>query len=144
MSSPEESQFLALLLKILNAKKAIGLTKFDSFEKLTLKILEIGVFTGYTTLALALSLPADGVIYGLDIDKEYTSVGEKYWKEAGVQDKIKLKLAPATETLGKLLEEGHAGTFDFAFIDADKEVFFFWSIRFPIYLHFQIELWIIL
>lgn len=102
--SPVQGQFMMLLLKLISAKKT----------------LEIGVFTGYSSLCTALTIPADGHVYACDVSEEWTSVARRYWAEAGVADKITLKLAPATETLDALLAGGHAGTFDFAFIDADK------------------------
>ena len=102
--SPVQGQFMMLLLKLIGAKKT----------------LEVGVFTGYSSLCTALALPADGQIYACDVSEEWTSVARRYWAESGVADKITLKLAPANETLDALLADGHAGTFDFAFIDADK------------------------
>jgi predicted O-methyltransferase YrrM len=102
--SPEQGQFMALLVKLIGAKKT----------------LEVGVFTGYSSLVVALALPADGKIVACDVSEEYTSVARRYWQEAGVADKIDLHIAPALETLDKLLTAGETGTFDFAFIDADK------------------------
>ena len=102
--SPVQGQFMMLLLKLIGAAKT----------------LEVGVFTGYSSLCTALTIPADGHIYACDVSEEWTSMARRYWAEAGVDDKITLKLAPAIETLDALLAEGHAGTFDFAFIDADK------------------------
>lgn len=102
--SPVQGQFMMLLLKLIGAKKT----------------LEVGVFTGYSSLCTALTIPADGHIFACDVSEEWTSVARRYWAEAGVADKITLKLAPAVETLDALLADGHAGTFDFAFIDADK------------------------
>lgn len=102
--SPVQGQFMMLLLKLINATKT----------------LEVGVFTGYSSLCTALTIPASGHIYACDVSEEWTSVARRYWTEAGVADKITLKLAPANETLDALLADGHAGTFDFAFIDADK------------------------
>lgn len=102
--SPVQGQFMMLLLKLIGAKKT----------------LEVGVFTGYSSLCTALTIPADGHIFACDVSEEWTSVARRYWAEAGVADKITLKLAPANETLDALLAAGHAGTFDFAFIDADK------------------------
>ena len=102
--SPVQGQFMMLLLTLMGAAKT----------------LEVGVFTGYSSLCTALALPAHGRIYACDVSEEWTSVARRYWAEAGVAGKITLKLAPATETLDALLAEGHAGTFDFAFIDADK------------------------
>lgn len=103
--SPEQGQFMQLLIKLLDAKKT----------------LEVGVFTGYSSLSVALALPADGKIIACDVSEEWTSIARRYWAEAGVANKIDLRLAPAKQTLAKLVAEGHAGTFDFAFIDADKE-----------------------
>ena len=102
--SPEQGQFMALLVKLIGAKKT----------------LEVGVFTGYSSLVVALALPADGKIVACDVSEEYTSVARRYWQDAGVADKIDLHIAPALETLDNLLTTGEAGTFDFAFIDADK------------------------
>jgi predicted O-methyltransferase YrrM len=102
--SPEQGQFMQLLMELINAKKT----------------LELGVFTGYSTLAVALALPADGQIFACDINGEWTKIARKFWEKAGVAGKIKLFLQPAVETLNQLLAEGHENTFDFAFIDADK------------------------
>ena len=102
--SPEQGQFMALLVRLMNAKRCI----------------EVGVFTGYSSLSVALALPADGKIIACDVSDEWTSIGKRFWEKAGVAQKIDLKLAPATETLDKLLADGQAGTYDFAFIDADK------------------------
>ena len=102
--SPVQGQFMMLLLKLISASKT----------------LEVGVFTGYSSLCTALTIPQDGHIYACDVSEEWTSVARRYWAEAGVAGKITLKLAPAVETLDALLADGHAGTFDFAFIDADK------------------------
>ena len=102
--SPEQGAFMALLVEIMGVKRC----------------LEIGVFTGYSALAVALALPADGRIVACDVNREWTAVARRYWTEAGVKDKIDLRLAPALETLDTLMAEGAAGSFDFAFIDADK------------------------
>jgi predicted O-methyltransferase YrrM len=102
--SPEQGQLMGLLVQLIGAKKC----------------LEIGVFTGYSTLVVALNLPADGKIIACDVSDEFTAIGVKYWQQAGVNDKIDLRIAPALETLDRLLTDGEAGTFDFAFIDADK------------------------
>ena len=102
--SPEQGQFMALLVQLLGAKKT----------------LEIGVFTGYSSLCVALALPADGKIVACDVSEEYTGVARRYWQKAGVSDKIDLRIAPALETLDQLLLE-HKESFDFAFIDADKQ-----------------------
>jgi predicted O-methyltransferase YrrM len=101
---PEHGQFLALLVQLMGARRT----------------LEIGVFTGYSSLAVALALPNDGTILACDVSEEYTSVARRYWKEAGVDHMIDLRLKPALETLKELLAEGRHGRFDFAFIDADK------------------------
>jgi predicted O-methyltransferase YrrM len=102
--SPEQGQFMALLVQLIGAKKT----------------LEVGVFTGYSSLVVALALPDDGKIVACDVSEEFTSVARRYWQQAGVADKIDLHIAPAIETLDKLLADGQTGTFDFAFIDADK------------------------
>jgi caffeoyl-CoA O-methyltransferase len=103
--SPEQGQFLALLVKLIGARRC----------------LEVGTFTGYSSLAVALALPEDGRILACDVDEDFTAVARRYWREAGVEDKIDLRLAPALETLQAEIEAGAAGTYDFAFIDADKE-----------------------
>jgi predicted O-methyltransferase YrrM len=102
--SPEQGQFMALLVRLIGARRAI----------------EIGVFTGYSALAVALALPDDGRLLACDISDEYTRVGRPFWQQAGVARKIDLRLAPALATLDAQLAEGAAGGFDFAFIDADK------------------------
>jgi caffeoyl-CoA O-methyltransferase len=84
------------------------------------RCLEIGTFTGYSALAVARALPADGVLVACDISADYTARAKPYWREAGVADKIDLRIGPALETLDGLLAQGQAGSFDFAFIDADK------------------------
>ncbi|OYD93355.1 SAM-dependent methyltransferase [Nostoc sp. 'Peltigera membranacea cyanobiont' 210A] len=103
--SPEQGQFMSLLVQLIGAKKT----------------LEVGVFTGYSSLSVALALPPDGKIIACDVSEEFTAIARRYWQEAGVADKIDLRLAPALETLDRLLATGQAETFDFAFIDADKE-----------------------
>ena len=85
--------------------------------------LEIGVFTGYSSLAVALALPAEGHIMACDVSEEYTAVARRYWAEAGVAERIELRLAPALETLDGLIAAGAADSYDFAFIDADKEAY---------------------
>jgi caffeoyl-CoA O-methyltransferase len=102
--SPEQGQFMALLARMVNARRT----------------LEIGVFTGYSSLAVALALPPDGQVIACDVSEEWTSMARRYWEKAGVADRIDLRLAPAVKTLDALLEAGEAGRFDFAFIDADK------------------------
>lgn len=103
--SPEQGQFMALLIHLLGARRT----------------LEVGVFTGYSSLSVALALPEDGRIIACDVSEEYTSVARRYWREAGVERKIDLRLRPALETLNALIALGQGGSFDFAFIDADKE-----------------------
>ncbi len=102
--APEQGQFMALLVQLMGAKRT----------------LEVGVFTGYSALVVALALPPDGKVVACDVSEEYTTIARRYWHQAGVADKIELHLAPALETLDRLLATGQAGTFDFAFIDADK------------------------
>ena len=102
--SPEQGQFMQLLLRLIGAKRT----------------LEVGVFTGYSSLCTALTLPADGRVTACDVSAEWTGIARRYWVEAGVAEKIDLRLAPAVETLDGLLADGQAGTYDFAFIDADK------------------------
>ena len=101
---PDQGQFLQLLVQLIQAKKT----------------LEVGVFTGYSSLWVAAALPDDGKIVACDVSEEYTAVARRYWKEAGVDHKIDLRLRPALETLDELLAQGGASHFDFAFIDADK------------------------
>jgi caffeoyl-CoA O-methyltransferase len=103
--APEQGQFMALLVQLMGAKKTI----------------EVGVYTGYSALAVALALPHDGQILACDISEEYTAVARRYWQHAKISNKIDLHLAPATETLKQCIDEGKESTFDFAFIDADKE-----------------------
>jgi caffeoyl-CoA O-methyltransferase len=102
--SPEQGQFMALLVAMLNAKRT----------------LEIGVFTGYSSLAVALALPEDGRVIACDVNEEWTSIARRYWREAGVDRKIDLRLRPAIQTLDDLIVLGQGNGFDFAFIDADK------------------------
>ena len=102
--SPEQGQFMALLVELTGARKC----------------LEIGTFTGYSALSVALALPEDGQIVACDISEEFTSLAKSYWRDAGVAGKIDLRLGPALETLDALIADGEGGAFDFAFIDADK------------------------
>ncbi len=102
--SPEQGQFLALLVRALQARRC----------------LEVGTFTGYSTLVVALALPEDGRVTACDVSEEWTSIARRYWQQAGVAHKIALHLAPAVETLDRLIAQGEAGRYDFAFIDADK------------------------
>lgn len=108
-SPPEQCQFIALLLKMMAANR----------------VLEVGIFVGYSTLWMATNLPEDGTIVACDIDEKWTSVGQRYWQQAGLDHKIDLRLAPAIDTLDQLIDEGQADSFDFAFVDADKESY--WS-----------------
>ena len=105
LSAPEQGQFLALLAQLIGARKC----------------LEIGVYTGYSTLWVALALPHDGSVLACDVSEKWTAIARRYWEEAGVAERIDLQLAPALETLDRLLAADQAGSFDFAFIDADKE-----------------------
>ena len=102
--STEQGQFMALLAQLMGAKKT----------------LEIGVFTGYSALAVALALPDDGKVIACDISEEYTAIAKDFWERAGVSEKIDLRIAPALETLDQLISEDETGSFDLAFIDADK------------------------
>ena len=102
--SPEQGQFMALLVRLIGATRCI----------------EVGVFTGYSSLAVALAMPPTGCIVACDISEEYTAMARPYWAEAGVAGRIDLRIAPAMETLDALLAAGGAGTYDFGFIDADK------------------------
>lgn len=102
--TPEQGQFMALLVKLIGAKLSI----------------EIGTFTGYSALCVAEALPEDGRLIACDISKEWTSVGRPYWEKAGVAGKIDLRIAPAMDTLSELVESEIVGKLDFAFIDADK------------------------
>jgi len=100
----DQGQFMALLAKLTGARRC----------------LEVGVFTGYSSLSVALALPEDGSIVALDVSEEWTAIARRYWKKAGVEKKIDLRLGPALDTLDTLIALRQAGRFDFAFIDADK------------------------
>ena len=102
--SPEQGAFMSFLVELIQAKRT----------------LEIGVFTGYSALVVAMALSEDGIVTACDVSEEWANVGMKYWKKAQVEDKIDLRIAPALKTLDQLLSEGKQGTYDFAFIDADK------------------------
>jgi predicted O-methyltransferase YrrM len=102
--SPEQGQFMAMLVKLLGAARTI----------------EVGVFTGYSALTVALALPADGQVLACDISDDYTRIGKPFWEQARVAQKIDLQLAPALTTLDARLAAGEAGSYDFAFIDANK------------------------
>ena len=101
---PDQGRLMALLVKLIGARRCI----------------EIGTYTGYSALAVALALPEDGRLIACDVSAEWTNVGRRFWREAGVESRIDLRIRPALETLDELLEDGAAGTFDFAFLDADK------------------------
>ncbi len=104
ISSPEQAAYLRWLLRLIGARRC----------------LEIGTFTGYNALSMALTLPEDGTVVACDVSADFPAVGRPFWREAGVASRIDLRIAPATDTLGALVAAGHAGTFDLAFIDADK------------------------
>lgn len=101
---PDQGAFLALLVRLIGGKRT----------------LEIGTFTGYSALAVASALPADGKLIACDVSEAWTAIAKRYWAEAGVANRIDLRIAPAKDTLGALLKDGGADSFDFAFIDADK------------------------
>ncbi|PRP84223.1 putative O-methyltransferase [Planoprotostelium fungivorum] len=116
-ASADEAQFICMLMQIMNAKR----------------IVEVGVFKGYTTLAMALQLPSDGKIVALDVPYEWSPLPEKYWNKGGVRDKIDLRLAAADESMRKLIAAGEAGTYDLIFIDANKD-------GYPVYYELALEL----
>lgn len=103
--SPEQGSLMQVMARALGVKR----------------YLEVGVFTGYSALSVALALPDDGQVVACDVSEEWTSMAKPHWESAGVAHKIDLRLAPAADTLAGLVEEGQAGTFDMMFIDADKE-----------------------
>lgn len=102
--APEQGQFMALMARLIGAKRYV----------------EVGTFTGYSALAVALAMPGDGRIIACDTSREWTDIARRYWQRAGVEDRIKLELRPALKTLDELLVSGCEDTFDLAFIDADK------------------------
>ncbi|MDE2233951.1 MAG: class I SAM-dependent methyltransferase [Gammaproteobacteria bacterium] len=102
--SPEQGQFMRLLVRLMGANRCI----------------EVGVFTGYSSLSVAMALADEGRIVACDVSEEYTAVAKRYWKQAGVDSKIDLRIGPAVPTLDAMLRRGEAGRYDFAFIDADK------------------------
>ena len=102
--APEQGQFMALLLRLMGARRVIG----------------VGVYTGYSSLAMALALPPGGRVLACDIDADTTAIAREFWARAEVADRIDLRLAPALDTLDAEVAAGHAGAYDFAFIDADK------------------------
>jgi caffeoyl-CoA O-methyltransferase len=111
---PDQGQFMALLVKLTGARRCI----------------EIGTYTGYSALAVALALPADGKLIACDVSDEFTKIGRPFWREAGVESRIDLRLQPALKTLDELLAQGQQSTFDYAFVDADK----------PNYIHYYEKL----
>lgn len=102
--SPLQGQFMQLLIRATGARR----------------IIEVGVFTGYSSLAMALALPGDGGIVALDVSEEWTAMARRYWDKAGVAGRIELRLAPATQSLEAMIRDGELGRYDMAFIDADK------------------------
>jgi predicted O-methyltransferase YrrM len=115
--APEQGQFMALLAKLMGARRC----------------LEVGVFTGYSSLCVALALPGGGRIIACDTSREWTDIARRYWQRAGVADKVELKIGPAVQTLDALIAGDASGTFDFAFIDADKE-------NYPVYFERTLKL----
>lgn len=116
--APEQGQFMALLVRLLGAKKT----------------LDIGVYTGYSSLCIGLALPQDGRVIACDLNRQWTDIAKRYWHKAGVGDKIDLRLAPARQTLEELLaNKAAAASFDFAFIDADK-------VNYDIYYEYCLQL----
>jgi predicted O-methyltransferase YrrM len=103
--APEQGQFMGLLVQLIGARRA----------------LEVGTFTGYSALSVTLAMPKDGRLIACDVSKEFTDIARRYWAEAGVADRIDLRLQPALKTLDELIAGGDAGSLDFIFIDADKE-----------------------
>jgi len=115
--APEQGQFMALLVKLIAARRA----------------LEIGTFTGYSSICIASALPEDGELICCDDSEEWTAMAMKYWQQAGLEDRINFKLGDAGKTLQSLVDEECAGTFDFIFIDADKQ-------NYPLYYELSLEL----
>jgi predicted O-methyltransferase YrrM len=105
--SPEQGQLMGLLIELTGARRT----------------LEVGVFTGYSSTVVALALPSNGRLVACDVSEEWTNIARRYWREAGVESKIELHVQPALQTLDALLVAGEAGSFDFAFIDADKTAY---------------------
>jgi predicted O-methyltransferase YrrM len=115
--APEQGQFMALLVKLMGARRA----------------LEIGTFTGYSSIVIASALPEDGELVCCDDSEEWTSMARKYWQQAGLEDRIDFKLGDASKTLQALIDQGHEGSFDFIFIDADKQ-------NYPLYYELSLKL----
>ena len=103
--APEQGQFMAMLVGLCGARRAI----------------EVGTYTGYSSISIASALPEDGELICCDDSAEWTAVAKKYWQRAGLEKRIRLKLGPAADTLQSLIDEGQSGSFDFIFIDADKQ-----------------------
>jgi caffeoyl-CoA O-methyltransferase len=103
--SPEQGQFMTLLIKLMGARKT----------------LEVGVFTGYSAMVVAKAMGPGGRVVALDVNAEYTAIARRHWQNAGVADRIDLRLAPAADSMKRMIQDGESGTYDFAFIDADKE-----------------------
>tara|TARA_B100000029_G_scaffold261333_2_gene257643 strand:+ start:271 stop:933 length:663 start_codon:yes stop_codon:yes gene_type:complete len=101
---PEQGALMGNLIRMISAKRTI----------------EVGTFTGYSALVVALALPKDGEVIACDVSEEWTAIGKEKWEQAGVSHKIDLRLGPAVDTLDELIQQGQEGSFDFAFIDADK------------------------
>ncbi len=102
--APEQGRFMAFLVKLMNVRK----------------VIEVGVYTGYSSLSVAMAMPADGKIIACDVNEEWTNIARRFWEQAGVSHKIELRLAPAVETLANLIDQGESANYDMAFIDADK------------------------
>ena len=115
--APEQGQFLALLVKLTGARR----------------LLEVGTFTGYSALCMAAALPADGSLICCDIPGNYNAIARRYWQEAGLAERIDLRLAPALDTLAELERQGQGGQYDLVFIDADKA-------SYPAYLEHALRL----
>lgn len=103
--SPEQGAFMGWLVGLMGARRAI----------------EIGTYTGYSAMAVARAMPEGGRLLCCDVERDYTDIAQRYWREAGLDDRIELRIAPAVETLDALIARGGAGVYDLAFIDADKE-----------------------
>ncbi|MGO4881352.1 MAG: class I SAM-dependent methyltransferase [Bryobacteraceae bacterium] len=103
--APEQGQFMGMLVQLMGARRAV----------------EVGVYTGLSSLHIAMAMPPDGRLVACDINPETTAIARRYWREAGVDEKIDLRIAPAKESLDTLIHEGAEGSFDFAFVDADKQ-----------------------
>ena len=115
--SPEQGQFFKLLLRLMNAQQ----------------VIEVGTYTGYSALCMAQAVGARGRVVCCDISEEWTAIGREFWQQAGVAERIDLRLAPALETLEQMRQAGEAGRFDFAFIDADKG-------NYPVYYEHLLDL----